>query len=578
MRSEEPLPTMTRPTAGASPVRRSERDGRPSDELPADAGRGLRLGPDVDPDRFALLGPGLRGGEGILWRARYAGALTAPLDYAIKQIRPPVGADPSWPTPDDRKRWQDQRHLLASMRHDHLVPVHDFFLGPPPHSPGQCPAVDGLEFAVPYLVMDFIDGPSLDTSVRRGDGDLITRLRWVRAIADGLTALHSSTRTAGNPMLHRDVKPANCVLHEDRGAVLVDFGTLRTLDDGYDARGMHTRHYTAPEALEDPSAPRDAATDLYSLGAVAWFCVVGDDPPAADEHHADAILRAELVSAVHRWGVQRADEMVDHLLRMLASDPRIRPTRPARWADELLTLAKPAPGWTAQWGARLRGDLHGRTGLVAAAVAATIALTGAAVAFLPEDELSSGVEVPVTFTPFGQSFAAFEATVDGDALYVSPPDGPDRFSQLWGFHAPGEACATTVSFDVKVGEHDSQHPFGFAVGPRSALAADQPEGHSIQYEWQVAEYSERPGSYVRPAEMPGGAWAVDRADQAGPVPAPNLEQRRHVEVRAVGTTMTMSVDGVQQAQYRLDAVECGGVTLRAWGAPVTFTDVRVEQT
>lgn len=539
---------------------------------------GVCVGPNLDPDRFMLLGPGLQGGEGVTWRARYSGALKTPLEYAVKQMLRPEGVGPLWPTHDDRKRWHDQRHLLASVRNDHLVTVHDFFFGPPPHAPGACAPVDGREFAVPYLVMEFVEGRTLDASVRQGEGSLVARLQHVRDLADGLSALHSTTRTSGNPMLHRDIKPSNCVLNERRGGVLVDFGTLRTVDDGYDARGMHTRHYTAPEALVDPSAPRDAATDLYALGAVAWFCVVGEDPPAADERRATALLRSELAAAVVRWGVVRAKELVEHLLQMLATDPRSRPSRPAPWAEQLLVLAgAPAAPGPASLSPGSAGRVRRRAQAVTAAAVGAVALGAGVITWHPDDEPSGSV-VPAVFTPFGRSFADFAATAQGSTLRITPPGGRDRFAQLWGFHAPGNGCATRVSFDAEVGPHGPNDSFGYAVAPRSSLDDDQPQGDAVQYEWEAADVNPRVGSYLRPAQLPGGAWRIDEAEQAQPLPAPDITQRRHVVVRAVGATMTVSVDGEQQARYRLSRTSCGGVTLRAWGAPVTFENVRVEQT
>ena len=230
---------------------------------------GLFAGPDGEPDRFELLGHGRRGGEGTTWHGRFHGSLTTPVTVALKQLHPPPGAGPFWPTPTDLARWNDQRHLLQTVRNDNLVRVHDVFLGAEPHRRAAVPTVDGHESAVPYVVMEWIDGPSLRAAVAAGADDLATRLGHVHDIADALAALHSITRTGGNPMLHCDVKPENCVLDARRGAVLVDLGTLRPVDAGPDPLGLHTRHYTAPEVLADPGAARTAAADLYGLGAVA---------------------------------------------------------------------------------------------------------------------------------------------------------------------------------------------------------------------------------------------------------------------------------------------------------------------
>jgi hypothetical protein len=58
---------------------------------------------------------------------------------------------------------------------------------------------------------------------------------------------------------------------------------------------------------------------------------------------------------------------------------------------------------------------------------------------------------------------------------------------------------------------------------------------------------------------------------------PDVHARHHVIVRAIGTSMTIDVDGTS-AGFDAPGVECGGVGLRAWGAPVEFSHVNVRST
>jgi hypothetical protein len=303
------------------------------------APNGWFAGPHGDPDRFELLGSGLVGGEGNTWRGRYHGELAAPLTLAVKELRRPPHAPESWPSPIDVRRWDDQRALLQYMRIDHLVTVLDIFVGPAPHLPGTGP---GRSQDTPYVVMEWVPGPTLADELSgcpASAASLDERLAHVQHVAEALTALHSQTASAGNPTLHRDVKPTNCILDPRRGVVLVDVGTMRRMDDGYDHDGFHTPAYTAPEVLANPRAPRAASSDLYSLGALAYFCVVGEDPPVANQPEADRQIEARLTEAARAARIADVRGFVQHLRLMLDASAHRRPADARSWSRRLRSLA-----------------------------------------------------------------------------------------------------------------------------------------------------------------------------------------------------------------------------------------------
>ncbi|GLY33593.1 protein kinase [Kineosporia sp. NBRC 101731] len=308
---------------------------------------GWFAGPPGDPDRYELLGPGLSGGEGDIWRARYRGDLTSPLQVAVKRLRRPANMGDDWPTPADLRRWEDLRALLLIMRIDHMVSVLDVFVGPPPHPQHSMQPVPGLRpLVTPYVVMEWVPGPTLADELAGTPATaptLATRLRYVEQVAAALGALHSRTVSAGNPSLHRDVKPTNCILAPSRGVVLVDIGTMRRVDDGRDLSGRHSPAYTAPEVLADPMATRDPASDLYSLGALAWFCMVGENPPHARDPFSPDRARRRAEAVARDAGVPDPWAFADHLTRLLAHDPADRPSDPRAWAGQLRALATARP-------------------------------------------------------------------------------------------------------------------------------------------------------------------------------------------------------------------------------------------
>lgn len=543
-----------------------------SSDAGPDEPNGLWAGPADDPDRFELLGPGLAGGEGTTFKARYHGDGGTPLPVAVKRLSRPVGASVSWPSRTDWDRWRDQVHVIQQVRSPHLVQVRAVFAGADVHHRGtQSVAADGKTYGIPYVVMEWVDGRTVDAHVRDGDVTLGRRIRWIAQLAEAVAALHSGTRTGGNPMLHRDIKPSNCIVAADPDRlVLVDIGTLRRADAGHDPRGMHSLHYTAPEVLADPRSPREPASDLYALGAVAFFCLAGKDPPVASSADYLALAGAELDQALR--GVRRRTRRKarDHVLRLLDPDPAKRSTvRPLAWARTLEQLL----------GRRRRyRRLALFTSPVTVPVATFLALWLTGVITIEDAvEQPPGTARSISgLVPFGDEYREFPFSVTGDTITVDPPKD---FDHLYGLHLNGNACASTVEFDARIGAHDPRAQFGFAVAPRSRLVGDQPVGESVQYEWQTPDIravweddpGSEPASYVRLAELPGGAWRFELE----PDRAPDLTERHHVVVTSVGTSMTVTIDSDLTVEYDVGAVECGGVTFRVWGAPITLEHVRV---
>jgi len=180
-------------------------------------------------------------------------------------------------------------------------------------------------------------------------------------------------------------------------------------------------------------------------------------------------------------------------------------------------------------------------------------------------------DVGGTFTVFGRRWATFPASVDDRTLTITTPTGANAFDHLWGFYLPVEVCSTTVEFDAQVQAADGMGDYGIGIAPRSSLVGDQPTGYSVQYEWEGSDINADPGTYVRPSGLPARAWAIE----VDPAPAPDLRQRRHVKVSALGTALTIGIDGRDVAQYELPQADCGGVTIRSWGARASFSNVCV---
>jgi hypothetical protein len=140
-----------------------------------------------------------------------------------------------------------------------------------PHM-AQCYSVERHE-GMPYLVMEYVRGPSLAQRLKDGPPLRIAEaLELIRRLAEGLAAVHACG------LLHRDVKPGNILLGEDGRPRLVDFGLALAV--GSDALGSlsGTLPYMAPEQARGEVERIDARSDVFGLGAVLYHLLTSRPP------------------------------------------------------------------------------------------------------------------------------------------------------------------------------------------------------------------------------------------------------------------------------------------------------------
>jgi serine/threonine-protein kinase len=200
----------------------------------------------------------------------------------------------------------------------------------------------------PYLVMEYVDGVSLQAAVARAGPFTAGAAAFC-----GRQAALGLQRIASAGLVHRDVKPANLLVDRLGLVKILDLGIVRvegeeslTLIDP--ARGvLGTADYLSPEQAADSSRV-DARADLYALGGTLYFLLAGH-PPFPDGTSADK-LALKAVADPPRIDRLRPDipaALADVVHRLLARDPAGRYPTPLAAAEALTPFADPGPNFPA---------------------------------------------------------------------------------------------------------------------------------------------------------------------------------------------------------------------------------------
>ena len=203
------------------------------------------------------------------------------------------------------------------------------------HHPGIVTVYDAIQVdGVPWIVMEFISGPSLAQVIAR-DG----RMPWEQVAALGVDLADALAHAHAAGVVHRDLKPANVLLAGHR-TVLTDFGVARLLDATTEltAKGelLGTPQYMAPEQIESESI--HAPVDLWALGATLYAAVEGAPPFGGPT--LTAVLAAILTRPVPI--PEHAGPMAPLLGALLSRAPSQRPDA-AALTGQLTALLHPGP-------------------------------------------------------------------------------------------------------------------------------------------------------------------------------------------------------------------------------------------
>ena len=206
-------------------------------------------------DRYEIDAELGRGAMGVVYRAR---DLKLDRTVAIKMISL-FGLEPD-AEQEYRKRFVVEGRAAGRLAHAGIVTVFD--------------VREDEETKAPYLVMEYIQGQSLQQLVSRENRTLplSTTLRLIQEVAEALHFAHAQG------IVHRDIKPANILVTADGHPKIADFGIAKLNQNDVTLPGqvLGSPAFMAPEQLSDEGG--DARSDLFSLGVILYYMLTGHRP------------------------------------------------------------------------------------------------------------------------------------------------------------------------------------------------------------------------------------------------------------------------------------------------------------
>ncbi|MBL4846035.1 MAG: protein kinase [Planctomycetes bacterium] len=265
----------------------------PLEPPPQRRGVGSRLGPYVLEE---LLG---EGGMGAVFLARHE---VTNAQHALKVVNSG--------RPERRARFEAEALALAKVdAHPGVVGIH---------------LLEHLDHNQSFFALEYVPGTDLARELKQGPLEIERAVRIGRQVADALAHVHAQG------IVHRDVKPANILLHaDDDRALLADFGLALDPEEARLTASnaiLGTPCFMAPEQARGGRAGVGPKADVFSLGAVLYAMLVGEAP--FQRPHFVAILEALLESAPAPLRRARTDvppALEELILWALEKDPQDRP-------------------------------------------------------------------------------------------------------------------------------------------------------------------------------------------------------------------------------------------------------------
>jgi tRNA A-37 threonylcarbamoyl transferase component Bud32 len=218
-----------------------------------------------------------------------------------------------------RQRFLQEAKATAAVHHPRICPIYD---------------VDEHEGA-PYVVMAFVDGPSLASQLAKCGRyeDVREAVYVVGQVAEALAAFHAHGIT------HGDVKPGNILLDREGMPVLSDFGPARPVENpdlpAAPIRLPGTPEYLSPEQVSGASGAIGPWSDVYSLGVVLYHVLTGRVPFQGDAPQVMSSIATEQPPAPSQFRPDLDPALEAVVLKALALHREQRYTSPQEFTQAL---------------------------------------------------------------------------------------------------------------------------------------------------------------------------------------------------------------------------------------------------
>lgn len=247
-----------------------------------------------------------QGGMGAVYKAedlKFGGRVVAAKEMSQSNLSPQEAQEAA-------EQFKQEAQMLAGLKHPNLPSIYDYF-------------GEGGRW---YLVMDFIEGTTLEERINKASGNRLT-IQETLDIGIQLAKVLGYLHNRPSPIIFRDLKPLNIMITPDDNVYLIDFGIARLFKPGKtkDTVSYVSAGYAAPEQYG--RAQTSPQSDIYSLGATLHQLLSGNDPSSN--------YPLFTFKPLHSYNSNVPTALADLIANMVSTDPTQRPANMAMVRQEL---------------------------------------------------------------------------------------------------------------------------------------------------------------------------------------------------------------------------------------------------